>query len=92
MGFASIITDDTESCFVCGRKGRIQKHHAIHGTGRKALADAYNLVIPLCPECHAELHDRNPQLDKWVQAKAQEAFEQYYPDKSFLKIFGKNYK
>ena len=60
--------------------------------GRRALADAYNLVVGLCPECHAELHDRNPQLDKRVQAKAQEAFEQYYPEKSFLKIFGKNYK
>jgi len=91
MGFKSIITDDTDHCYICDSPN-VECHHCIHGHGRKALADAYMLVVPLCRAHHRELHDRDPQMDKFFKAKAQECFEKHYPDKDFLKIFGKNYK
>ena len=91
MGFASIITDDTTHCYIC-ENPNVECHHAIYGSGKRELSTAYLLLVPLCHRHHMELHQSNPQMAKFFKAKAQEAFEKHYPDKDFIKIFGKNYK
>ena len=46
----SILVDDMEYCYLCGRpKDGI--HHVLHGS-RRAVADKLHLVIPLCNDCH----------------------------------------
>ena len=91
MGFKSIITDDTDHCYICDSP-YVECHHAIYGCGKRDLSTAYMLLVPLCHAHHMELHNSNPQMAKFFKAKAQECFEKHYPDKDFLKIFGKNYK
>lgn len=91
MGFKSIITDDTEHCYICDSP-YVECHHCIYGNGKRALADAYMLTVGLCHSHHMELHQTNPQMAKYFKRLAQEAFEKHYPEKDFIKVFGKNYK
>lgn len=87
----SIITQDLEHCAVCKRTAT-DIHHCIHGTAGRRLAEKFHLTVGLCHEHHMELHDSNTQMDKHFQRMAQEAFEREYPELSFIKIFGRNYK
>lgn len=87
----SIMTNDTKHCFICG-SSHVDPHHCIHGYANKKWADKYLLIVPLCLKCHSNLHDRDSELDRHLQALAQEAFEREYPELNFREIFGKNYK
>lgn len=86
----SIITEDLSECFVCG-SSPTAIHHALHGSYR-ALADKYHLIIGLCPSCHQRLHDKDTEMDRYLQSLAQEKFEEHYTDLDFKKIFGRNFK
>lgn len=86
-----IITDEWDKCFLCGSPYILETHHAIHGVGNRKCADKFGLVVPLCHICHTNLHDHGFH-DRELQALAQEKFEETYPDKDFLKIFGRYYK
>ena len=79
-----------DRCYICGRTGRLQKHHMLHGSRRKA-ADKYKLIVPLCPGCHMALHDKGLH-DAELKAKAQEIFEAQYGHEKFMEVFGKNYR
>lgn len=46
----SIITDDMEHCYLCGRP-RECVHHIFFGPLRH-IADKLRLVVPLCNDCH----------------------------------------
>lgn len=91
----SIIVDCMDNCFVCGSP-YVEIHHCIYGKGRRALADKYGLVVPLCNEHHrgqTGVHMKpNEGLDLHLKKLAQEKFEALYgANKSFLEVFGKNY-
>lgn len=90
----SILTDDLEHCFICGRGGWIEMHHIFGGPFRPK-SGKYGLVVPLCHWCHNEppngVHHNRQRMD-WLREKGQEAFEREYPDKSFIKEFGRNYR
>lgn len=86
----SIITDDWEHCILCGAPPS-EEHHAVMGVANRKLADKYHLVVPLCHICHANLHDHGFRR-RDLEILAQTKFEQCYPDESFLRIFGRNYK
>ena len=91
----SIITDDWEYCFLCKVKGKERRadheHHCICGMSNRKLSDKYHLVVPLCWECHDNIHQKNEDR-RYLEVLAQERFEQVYPEENFLKIFGRNYK
>lgn len=86
----SIVTDDLDTCYVCGRP-RDDIHHCIHGWANRKLSDKYHLVVGLCTQHHYEVHNGNVELDRMIQRAGQRAFEQAYPDLNFREIFGKNY-
>jgi len=91
----SIIVDSMDSCIVCGSP-YVEIHHCIYGRGRRALADKYGLVVPLCTEHHTGqtgVHKKpNEGLDLQLKKLAQEKFNSVYgANKSFLEVFGKNY-
>lgn len=95
-----IVTDNWAQCFnpCCRRSLWLERHHCIHGTGRRNLAEQYGLVVPLCHRCHMALHDKNTDLDRFVQRAGEKAFiEKYHPGDTqkgiseFIRIFGKNY-
>lgn len=90
MATKSIITDNWEECYLCGRLP-CDTHHCLHGTANRALADKYKLVVPLCRECHARLHDKGVG-DFSLKMAAQMAFEKHVGDRlQFIDIFGVNY-
>ncbi len=84
----SILTDDLEHCIICGKK-RDNLHEVFFGRNRQ-LSIKFGLVIPLCLECHREMH-RNKELQEVWHEKGQVAFERAYPKLNFVNIFRKNY-
>ena len=82
-------------CFFCGSEYNLEKHHCIHGTAGRRLADKYGLTVYLCPACHRGsegVHGKNgAPLDKILKQKAQTAFEGKYERQKWMETFGKNY-
>lgn len=85
----SVIDNDNTSCFLCGRRGAMHRHHALHGSRRKK-AEEYGLTVYLCPICHQELHDHGKN-DLELERLAQEKFEEVYGHEKWMKEFHKNY-
>lgn len=46
-----MITEFMGSCAICGRPD-VEVHHCLFGTSARSLADADQLVLPLCSEHH----------------------------------------
>lgn len=84
----SIFTSDLDSCIICGKK-RDNLHEVFFGRNRQQSM-IYGLVIPLCANCHLEVH-KNKQLQDVWHIKGQELFGKTYPELNFVSIFGKNY-
>ena len=88
----SIIQEDTDYCFICGRYGT-EIHHCIYGNANRKLSDKYGLVVGLCYEHHRGnrgVHF-NRELDLELKRTAQRVFEDTYQNEKFLAIFGRNY-
>lgn len=97
----SIMQKDDGVCYLCRKlNGDINpknthEHHAIFGTAGRPLSEKYGLKVYLCYEHHVlgpEAVHNNHKNARIVQADAQRAFEEHFPDKDFRKIFGRNYK
>ena len=88
----SILQEDTDYCFICGRYGT-EIHHCIYGNANRKLSDKYGLIVGLCYNHHRGnkgVHF-NRKLDMELKQMAQRRFMETYPDKDFMAIFGKNY-
>lgn len=88
----SILQEDTDYCFVCGRYGT-EVHHVFFGTANRKLSDKYGLTVGLCYNHHrgnSGVH-QNRELDLKLKRMAQRAFIKEYPDNDFLAVFGRNY-
>lgn len=88
----SILQDDLDYCFVCGRCGT-EIHHIFFGTGNRKLSDKHGLVVGLCYNHHRGnkgVHF-NRELDLMLKQTAQRQFEAMYSRAEFLALFGKNY-
>ena len=88
----SIISKE-ESCFLCGSKNWLEKHHLYGGANRKK-SEQYGLWVYLCHYCHNEppygVHHNANNMQQ-LREFGQRVFEDTYPDKNFLQEFGKNY-
>lgn len=75
----SIITDDMDYCFFCGRPAEC-KHHLIFGSANRKKADEDGLIVPACNRCHntgkviERIHD-NPMAEKMSRIIGQMAWE-----------------
>jgi len=88
----SIIQEDTDYCFFCGRYGT-EIHHIFFGTSNRKMSDKYRCVVGLCYEHHrgnSGVH-HNRELDLELKRMAQKRFQEVYPEYDFLAIFGRNY-
>lgn len=97
----SIIQAQTDKlnreCFLCRIKTSanlphegLHKHHMIHGTANRRLAEKWGLWCYLCHEHHEQLHDHNED-DLFLMQVAQGRFEKLYNHEKWMEIFGKNY-
>ena len=75
-------------CFICGCTAT-EMHHVYGGANRKH-SDKFGLVMPLCRNCHAELH-RNRALWNVYKAAFQQKFEKEYSHEYFMSVFGRSY-
>ena len=94
----SIIQEDREHCFICGRHKNaeyfgLDEHHVFSSAYRKK-SEQYGLKIYICHDrCHLNGVHKDAKLNKSVKAKAQQIAMDHYgwDTESFIKIFGKNY-
>ena len=85
------ILQHEEKCFICGRQGQLEVHHAISGVSNRKNSTKYGLLIYLCMDCHRKLHDKR-EMEEQVKQFAQRRWEEEYGDRDeFRKIFGKSW-
>ena len=86
----SILTDDLNTCYVCGAKK--QDLHEVYSGKNRKISMKYGCVIPFCRACHNEW-DINKKMSKTIKMECQKRFMDYYNKnvEDFIKIFGRNY-
>lgn len=92
MAIKSIITDDFEHCYFCGRQKQ-HTHHIMNASNKKK-SEKYGLMIPVCFMCHDKIHEKikDKTLNmKFVKKLGQRKFEQIYSRELWMQEFEKNY-
>lgn len=92
MKSKSILTDQMDFCYICGRPYP-EKHHVLFGKNHK-MADKYKLLIPLCNVHHRDSKEGvhfKKELDTKLKQMAQEKFEKLYGHEKWMEIFQENY-
>lgn len=88
------IMQAVKECYITGRTDWLEKHHVFGGANRKN-SEKYGLWVWLNHYHHNEppfgVH-HNIRAMRKLQDAGQRAFEARFPDESFMKIFGRNYK
>jgi len=85
----SVFTDDLEYCIICGKK-KEHIHEVFFGAYRQRSIK-FNMCIPLCSFCHAEMH-KNHEWQQYWHDKGQMYFEKNIGSRDeFIEVFGKSY-
>lgn len=98
----SIIQEDREHCFICGRNAHtdyfgLEEHHVFEGNGRRQISEKYGLKVYICGDrCHRNGKDsihKNAKVDRAVKQIVQRRAMQYYgwTTEEFIEKFRKNY-
>ena len=98
MEFKSVMQEDSESCYLCGRNGqadRLEIHHVFNGYNKKH-SERYGFLVKLCGErCHRngrEAVHRNIHVNNYVRRNAQKIYEDRYGTREdFIREFGRSY-
>lgn len=97
MGFKASKISTQANCYLCRiTRGEIihaplERHHCLHGTGMRKLADEDGLWVWLCTQHHRRLHDKN-EYDKELQIIAQRAYIKEHGREEYFKRYGKFYE
>lgn len=99
----SIMPTEYEVCYLCGELGR-ERHHCLHGTANRQIAEREGLWVWLCHECHRtgkQAVHRCKSTDIFLEQEAQSVWETKYIIKNdstkeearmaFMNLFGKSY-
>ena len=89
----SILTDNMERCFFCGRP-KEHIHEVFYGTDNRQKSIQWGCYIPLCLAHHTgsknSVH-RNHALDMQLKQITQTKFEEMYGHDKFMEVFHKSY-
>lgn len=88
----SIIQSD-KCCLLCGSTYRLERHHCIHGTAGRKIADKLGLTVWLCAEHHrgkVSPH-QSREIDLRLKRLAQTEYEQKHTREDWIKKVGRNY-
>ena len=72
----------------------LDKHHFMHGTANRRLAETWGLWGYLCKEHHVigpEAVHNNKGNDLFLMQVAQGRFERLYGHEKWMEVFGKNF-
>lgn len=97
----SIMHDKEDgTCYLCmllhndyQRRANLEEHHVFMGPSRRN-SEKYGLKVYLCNQHHTNSKEAvhvSYEVCRILQSAGQQAFMKKYPDKDFMKIFGKNY-
>lgn len=102
------ILQQTKECYLCRLKVEkagyfgqlpstgLHKHHFMHGTANRKLAEKYGLYAYVCERFHHEHGEEsphgNPAVDLMLKQTAQRAFEEKYGEDRWREVFLKSYK
>lgn len=87
----SILQPNDKYCFITGSVINLDLHHIYHGSANRKFADKYGCWCWLRHDIHMALHDKDKDLDRYLQQECQLAFEKTHTREEFRKIFGKSY-
>lgn len=91
------IIRSAKECYFCGSQINLEKHHAMHGTANRKLAEKYGLWVWCCAECHRGtngVHGKNGHgKDLTLKMDAEWSWIKHYgkTEEDFIQVFGKNY-
>jgi len=85
------IMQTKKECYITGSRIQLDKHHCLHGTANRKIADNYGLWVWLRHDVHMRLHDSDKALDRELEKEAQIAFEKKYSREKFIELFGRSY-
>lgn len=92
----SIIQHD-EGCFLCGDRRNLERHHCLHGTANRQLAEEDGLWVWLCPRCHRGTFGVHGKEGSGIDKTLKQIAEQRWLHHSkktvddFIKRYGRNY-
>lgn len=79
-------------CEICGRYGRLDRHHVFEGRNRKN-SEMYGAVIHVCRTCHANIHQYPLSFDYLKREWQHKLMERYgWTTEEFMERFRKNYE
>lgn len=85
----SVFTDNLDYCIICGNK-KDHLHEIFFGNKRQKSMEL-GFVIPLCFQCHTEMHINKEWQDYWHK-QGQLYFERNIGDREdFIRTFRKSY-
>jgi len=86
---------DEKKCYLTGCPSGLEKHHIMHGTANRKIADEWGCWVWLTPEMHRGtygVHGREGhELDRQLKQACQIAFERIYGHDKWMDLFGKDY-
>lgn len=100
----SILTDDLDNCYFCGKPAD-DEHHLIFGNSGRGLAELDGIKVPICKACHTfskiedHIHE-NPMAEKlskmlgqaiWEKQRVSEGYSLEDARDAFRKRYGKSY-
>lgn len=87
------ILQDSKECFLCGTTLNLERHHVLHGTAMRRIADKLGLTMWLCAEHHKGKYSphHNKELDLRLKRFAQSIYEDDHSRIDWLLAVGRNY-
>ena len=88
----SIIQDNKEICYICGRYGAKHEHHVFNGTANRKKSEEDGMKVYLHPCCHDWIH-RHELSDLNLKAKCQKIWQEHYKKSTndFIDRYGISY-
>ena len=88
----SIISDNRQICYLCGKYGTTEAHHIFNGTANRSKSEEDGMKVYLHRVCHRWLHEHE-MSDLNLKAKAQRIWMEHYgkTEDDFIKRYGVNY-
>ena len=88
----SIIQENKDYCYLCGRYGNLQEHHVFNGTANRKKSEEDGMKVYVHFRCHEFIHSHQ-LTDLNLKAHCQQVWQDHYKksNKDFIKRYGKDY-
>ena len=88
----SILTDDMDHCYICGRSP-VHIHEIYYGSYKRKHSVRLGCCVPLCLDHHVGKHGvhYDHELDWRLKQECQREFEKRYGFIKFMETFHRNY-